>query len=340
MAKKNETLEVESIYPGVSLFKPGFPERWFRGVGLTDALCENAGSLDILHAHMFWDHTVFASWKASRRLHKPLVITPHGSVSENWRYKSLHKQIYRIFILERVLRDTSAIHALNKTEELALRKFGYKGRIDVIPNGVPEKLLETRISRQKAIQTWPQFKDKRVLLYLGRIWKGKGMDILIPAWKEVLKKAENNGWHLVLAGPDYRGYGKKLKSQIVASGLEKNITMTGLVGGQEKESLMALAEVFILPSHSEGFSMALLEAMAAGLPCVYTDRCNFPELASAGGGILIKDEIVPLIDALTVVIKNSLGTNKSIGAKGRALGKRHYTHKVIGKKLLKLYHSL
>ena len=340
LAFREEVPGIESAFPGAFLFKPGFPRRWFRGVGLVDALCEKAGSLDVLHVHMLWDHTVFAAWKAARLHRKPLVITPHGSVSEDWRFESFHKRLYRYFVLNRILNDASAVHALNQSEEIALRRFGYKGRIEIIPNGLPESLFETRISRPNAIQAWPQFAQKRVMLYMGRLWEGKGLDILIPAWAEVSKKAKVNGWQLVLAGPDYRGYEKKLKSLIASRGLENNVTFTGFLEDNTKKSLLAVAESFILPSHSEGFSMAILEAMAAGLPCIYTNKCNFPELEAAGGGFLTKDEVGPLADTISLIIKNSLGTNKSIGAKGRVLGKKQYTHKMIGQKLLTLYQSL
>ena len=110
------------------------------------------------------------------------------------------------------------------------------------------------------------------------------------------------------------------------SGWPDRVTCVGHVAGERARQVWAAADAFVLPSYSEGFSMAILEALACSLPCLITTACHFPELAEAGGGIVVE----PTRDGVTrraprparAVARASGGGS---GGAGGALVERDYT---------------
>ncbi len=336
-APKGREAELTALFPNANIFPETWPRRWFQGTGLRRTLKECSDQYDVFHAHMLWDYSTWATWRVAKKVGKPFVVTPHGSLSAIWRTRAPHKRLYSWLVLDGLLRDVGALHAFNKAEADAFRAWGFEGRISVIPNGLPVTEFERTNNPEAAWSQWPVIKGRRVMLYLGRLWWQKGLDILPEAWKEA--KLDED-WILLLTGPDYRGYQKKLEATINALGFKPRIIITGPVSEAIKASLLAASECLILPSHSEGFSMALIEAMAAGLPCIFTRECHFPELAAHAGGWEISLRREDLVQALQFVCSRSPRENQASGKLGRELGRSKYTTEYIGKELLGLYQSL
>ena len=336
-APKGKEKEVEDLFPNSRIFQETWPARWFRGAGMHSALRSVAGKYDVFHAHMLWDYPTWATWRTARAAGKPFVITPHGSLSATWRTNSIHKRLYRLLVLDGMMGDVGAIHVLNEDEADACRDWGLRARIEVIPNGLPEAFYNRHVSPELAYRRWPILEGRRIMLYLGRLWAQKGLDILPDAWAEAQPGGD---WLLVLAGPDYRGYERSLRSRIDAIGLKSSVFLTGEVSDKLKASLMAASECFVLPSHSEGFSMALLEAMAAGLPSIFTSECHFPELAACRGGWEIPLGKKCLSEVMHDVCKRSVFENNATGLAAKALGRGKYTSERVADGLLNLYGSL
>ena len=336
-APNGKKKEVEGLFPGSNIFMETWPRRWFRGKGLRNFLLDVAGQFDVFHAHMLWDHPVFAVWLACKKMNKPFIITPHGSLSSQWRYKAFHKRVYRRLVIDRILRDATFVHVLNSAEEMSCREYGIKCPIRVIPNALPTTDFEQTRLPDLAYQKWPNLCGRRVLLYLGRLWSGKGLDMLTEAWAEVIKSPNSKDWLFVITGPDYRNYRSHLISRINALGINHQILLTEVVSGGLKDALLAAAETFILPSISEGFSLTLLEAMSAGLPAIYTTECHFPELAACGGGWEIPINKSALVQRLITMTKMDPVSLNEMGRKGRILGREQYTLERITLNLLDMY---
>jgi len=324
--------------PGARLFPMAAPRRWFRGRGLRQALEREAGQFDVIHAHMFWEHGVWAAWRAARAAGKPLVVTPHGAVSDPWRLRGLHKTLYGRLVASRILRDVAALHVFTRHEAEAFRHYGYAGRIEVIPNGLPATEFAREADRRTALATWTALRGRRVLLYLGRLWHEKGLDILPAAWAAA--RSARSDWVLVIAGPDFRGWQSSLESEIARLGIGDSVLFTGPLRGPLKESLLAAADCVILPSHGEGFSMTLLEAMAAGRPSLFTPPCRLPELAEAGGGWCVPDTKEGLEGGLRVALGMGVTELRAAGAKARALGLERFTIESVAARLTDLYRDL
>ncbi len=323
----------------VKLFEPGFPNRWFYGKGLYRALRSESRNADVLHAHMLWDYPVYASWKAAKAHKKPLIITPHGSLNNEWRYKSALKTAYRRLILDRILHDTACVHVLNKEEEIACRNYGIKCPIQIIPNGLPCATFDSPKAPSLAIENWPELSGKRVLLYLGRLWQGKGLDILPDAWAQVAQVAKKNNWLLVIAGPDYGDFRASLEKKVNDLDLGATILLTGPVYGEMKESLMAASTLYVLPSHGEGFSMALLEAVAAKRPALFTDKCNFTELANIGGGWEVADTTEALAESLRNLLEMDDEFFRNSGLAGWKYARERYSLEAVSVQLIDMYKS-
>jgi glycosyltransferase involved in cell wall biosynthesis len=329
--------QLQEAYPEGHLFPPVWPHRWFRGQGLADALWQLLPDCDVVHAHMLWDHPVWAACRTAHALKKPFIVTPHGSLMEKWRYRAVHKRLYRALLLERMLQQTTFLHALSEQEKQACQQAGVTTPIRVIANGLQPSAFLSNPEPLPSTPHWPELQNQQVLLYLGRLWQEKGLDDLLTAWGNLCRHPACHDWQLVLAGPDYRGYRHHLESRIAQEGLSGKVHLPGEVTGQKKADLFAKASAFVLPSYSEGLSSALLEAMAAGLPAVYTQQCHFPILSQHQGGIEIPVGTTGVQHGIAQLLQLSPAERLAMGKRARTLAQQEYTMDKIATALQALY---
>ena len=184
---------------------------------------------------------------------------------------------------------------------------------------------------------YPHIQGKKVILFLGRIAPIKGLDTLVKAFGIIARGREDV--RLLLVGPDNWRYGTELKKTIIREGVSDKIIFTGMLTGNKKKAAFDCADVFVLPSLSEGFSNALLEAMLCGLPVVISPQCNFPEVEMARAGKIVEVAVEPLANALIELLENS-EAGKEMGKRGAKLVKEKYTWDSIADEMLALYEGL
>jgi glycosyltransferase involved in cell wall biosynthesis len=325
-----------NLYPKGRFFRAGWPHKWFYCRGLYESLLRCQPPPDLIHAHMLWDYSTFAASRAAKKKRIPIVVTIHGSLNDLWRQKGFHKNLYRRIVLKRMLSDISCIHALNDKEKDSLLSYGVNCPIEIIPNGIDSRILSVLHNPISAETFYPALKHKRRILFMGRLCPEKGLDLLVAAWAGL--RDFHKDWVLILAGPDYRGYESTLRDIISGAHLNKNILLTGMVQGVQKEALLSGSNVFVLPSRSEGFSMSILEALGFALPVVCTEECNFPQVAAVKAGI----ETQYGVDALGNTLRTVLGLTDSqrfqMGLRGRELVRRQYTWDKVAAAFVDLYH--
>jgi len=216
--------------------------------------------------------------------------------------KNLARKIY----VNKLLRITSAFHALNNEEKKSILSLGIpENKIFISPNAVD--LPKYDIKNEKS----PIFR----IIYLGRIHKKKGLEILIDAFSKIIDKQIE----LHIAGWGDSDYLKKINHLIINKNL-KNIHLVGPKFGNDKHQFFSEGSAFILPSYSEGLPMAVLEALSYGLPVLLTDECNLEKLSKKSFYFRIthspkniKNEIIKISKNknLTKIRKDAINTIKN-----------------------------
>jgi glycosyltransferase involved in cell wall biosynthesis len=253
---------------------------------------------------------------------------------EPWarRNKAWKKWCYSLLVERPNLQHATLLRALTSAEATDYRRFGLNNPIAIIPNGVH---AVERGSPELSFSSWPELRGRRVVLYLSRIHYKKGVDLLVKAWAEVV--GEFDDAHLVIAGPDFEETRAVIQRLVTEKALNGRVTFTGAVFGELKESLLSAASVFILPSYSEGFSMAVLEALAAGIPVIVTKECNFPEVSVTDSGWVISPHVCEIAHALREALESKDADLQARGQRGQALVQSKYSWSCIGQQMADAY---
>ncbi len=310
------------------------PTRWITAPGLWMGKLSWAPALksileaeisraDVVHNHTLWMLPTSYASRIAKRKGKPVVFTAHGSL-EPWalRHSGWKKRLTGFAFQNRDLEESACIHVLTAGEGRSVRAYGIRNPIAVIPNGVDLLPFDALPSRSAFDVEHPHLAGKRICLFLSRLHRKKGLGHLIPAWERVSRKFPE--WHLVVAGPD-DGYEAIVQRMISDRGLDGRITLVGPLNGERKFAALAAASLFVLPSFSEGFSMAILEAMAARLPVLITSACNFPEVDEIGCGLEVAPNVEDTACGLMQILEATEFERKQMGEKGRALVESRYT---------------
>ena len=292
-------------------------------------------SADVVHSHSLWMLPTSYASRAALRNRVPVMFTAHGFL-EPWalarsRWK---KRIAGICFQNRDLRNAACIHVNSEREARSIRAYGLRNPIAVIPNGVNMKDFEHLPDRRAFEQEFPEMRCKSICLFLSRLHEKKGLRHLIDAWRRV--SVDFSNWHLLIAGPD-DGFERRLRESIASFNLSASVTVAGPLYGNAKLAAYAAADAFVLPSFSEGFSMAVLEAMACKLPVLITPECNFQVATTDGAAV----EVSPDVDGTELGLRRLLtmtdGQRQEMGRRGRALVESRYTWERVAAKTLEVY---
>jgi glycosyltransferase involved in cell wall biosynthesis len=295
-------------------------------------------SAKVAHIHGLWQRHTRRGAKAARRADVPYLITAHG-MAEPWalRHKRWKKSLYLALVESRNLRRASCLHALSRPEISHLRNLAPRTPICFVPNGVDLGCFDHLPSRSVMEQNHPELRDKFVLLFFGRVHVKKGLDLLAESLGRLCPEFPE--LHLLVAGKD-DGAWIHFREQVTTCGLIPRVTYVGHVSGERAREVWAAADAFVLPSYSEGFSMAILEALACSLPCVITTACHFPELDEAKGAIVVEPEARAVTQGLRVLLEQSPTERQQLARNGHRLVERRYTWDQQAERLASVYRWL
>jgi glycosyltransferase involved in cell wall biosynthesis len=263
---------------------------------LPNWLRQHGNQYDRIIINGLWQYHSFATWWQLGRSGTPYYVFPHGMLDpwfkRTFPLKHLKKWCYWPWAEYRVLRDAEAVIFTSEQERLEARDsfWLYRCRERVSPLGLEPPPPISLQTKEIFPAKFPQIRNTRVLLFLGRLHPKKGCDILI----EALPRSGDgeNVISLILAGPDQIGWEQRLRARAAHLGVESQIVFTGMLTGEMKQSALANADAFILPSHQENFGMAVIEALAAGLPVLISDRINiWREIDADRAGYVESDDV-------------------------------------------------
>ncbi len=316
-------------------FWPLSRSRWLLDRSMQPLFRRAVAQSDGVHIHGLWEQSTLVAARTARALRKPYILSAHGML-EPWALgsKRWKKELYAALFERRNVEGARCLHALNAGEARSYRAWGSRRPIAIIPNGV-DVPAEVGVPGFANIflDAFPAARSKRLILFLGRLHTKKGVDLLLEAWGTLARQWPET--LLVLAGPSEGNTRAVLEARARSLGIERQIVFTGMLGPELKWSALAAASCFVLPSHSEGLSVATLEAMGAGLPVIVTEQCNLPEAAPAGWQI--QPDVDDLRAALGDFLASSPEVNAERGQRGAALVRERYSWPVVARQMAELY---
>lgn len=322
-------------WPGVIQGVRNGPVKAFHAPELKRLAADAVAGAEWFHGHGLYVWTNMWLGGEARRRGRPLVYHPHGFFDPWILRRSRGKKRIAHWLFE----DGNFAHvrwwrALSSKEADQIRAVaGRNARVEIIPNGIDLAECDPAgVMGETSDEAWITRKRPKRLLFLSRIHPKKGLDLLVPAWGRLA--GEFPDWELLIVGPDEGGHREAVEKMMAESGCGDACRICGTVSGPEKHALLRTADLFVLPSYSEGFPMAVLEAAAHRIPVVQTTECNFPELTAAGGAW----ECLPERDALEKALGDALSAEDTEraerGAKARVLVENHYSWNTIAARVL------
>lgn len=286
-------------------------------------------SVDIVHLHEFRTIENLLVAPIAAKMNKPLILSPHGTLTYGTGRSTL-KTVWDKLLSPRIAKHIQHVIALAEPEledtQALWPHFGNsETQFSIIANGVnPDdfaNLPDATLFREKY-----NLGDAQILLFMGRLHQRKGVEVLARAFLQ----ADIPNTKIIFAGPD-----EGMRDTLEALA-DNRFVFTGFISGEERLAALAAANLFALPATGEGLSMAVLEAMAAGLPVLLSHGCNLPEAQTANAGLVIDPQIETLTQALKTLFADSDSLAK-MGKNARNLIHGRFTWQQIAEKMEAVY---
>ncbi len=286
---------VETLGPGrggVYQYAPALGQR----------LRARRGKFDCVLSHGLWQYHGFATWRAWQGEATPRFVFSHGMLDpwfkRTYPRKHLKKWLYWPWAEYRLLRSARAVFFTCEEEQrLARESFWlYRTSEAVNPLGIQEPPGDAERQKTAFLERFPELRDKRLILFLGRLVTKKGCDLLLRAFMDLPNRPADAV--LVMAGPDDEIDPAFTKSLRETFGQQSAFCWPGMLTGDLKWGALHSAETFILPSHQENFGLAVVEALACGKPVLVSDKVNIWREIAADAAGLVADDTVPGIESL------------------------------------------
>ncbi len=314
---------------------PGLMEGVFarRALGALRELIER---VEVVHLHGVWDPILPKAANEARRQRKPYIVLLNGML-DPWSLaqKAIKKSIALTLRYRRMLNGAAALHVGNRGEQEAIAPLNLKSPTAIIPNGVFFEELEPVPPKGSFYAEHPELAGRPFVLFLGRIHYKKGLDYLADAFALVAR--EHPRAALVVTGPD-DGEEAPFRRRVAALGLGDRVVVTGPLYGHQKLAAYVDARCYCLPSRQEGFSLAVVEAMACGLPAVISEPCHFPEMAAAGAGFVTPLEAPRIARCLSRLLGDPTQAAR-MGRAGRELIAAQYTWPLLARRTMEAYRA-
>ncbi|MBI3506773.1 MAG: glycosyltransferase [Proteobacteria bacterium] len=317
------------------VFAQGFPALFATSRDLAHALDEAIPQADIVHIHSLYLFHVWYAARVCRRHGVPYILRPHGTLDPFlWKRHRVRKKLLELAFQDRVIAGAAALHYTAEEEMRLAAPYVHGAKGVVVPNGLDMAEFAILPPKGAFIAAHPELAGTKPVLFLSRINFKKGLDVLIPAFAKAL--AAEPALRLVIAGPD-DGYKATAEGFARDAGVADRIVWTGMLAGEAKRAAFVDCALFALPSWSENFGIAIVEAMACGAPVVISDRVNiWREIAGAGAGLVSPPE-TDSVAAHILLLAADTNRAARMGSAGRKLVESRYDWGRIAVDLERVY---
>ena len=307
---------------------------------LATALHKNINKFDLVHIHGLYRFPQAVAAFFARKYKIPYIIRPYGSLAPVLFHRKKNrflKRLYERLIENRNLNSASALHFSCQEEMRLVQPLKLKAPGIIVPNGL-DFVKYTKLPPYGRFREKHHLGDIKIILHFGRIHFVKGLDILVKAFAQVAR--ERDDVRLVLAGPDNEGYSKQVDNWLKHENVHSKALFTGMLQRDDALEVLRDADIFALPSYTESFGMAVVEAMACGLPVVISDKVNiWREIHEAGAGLVTSCNADEVADRFFRLLDDE-SERKRLGEVGKVFVRDNYSWDSIVQKLLSSYQNI
>jgi glycosyltransferase involved in cell wall biosynthesis len=324
---------------------PGVTVRAFRTGPALAGFCVTPGmaaevkrevrDFDIIHLHNYRTFPNLVVSHYAKEYGVPYVLAAHGSLTTFFQKGGIKKALDAVWGLK-MLRQAARVIAVTGMEAEQYRSLGVsRDRVEIIPHGINAAEFSHLPARGEFRKKAGLADDDRVILYLGRINRIKGLHLLSGAFADLATSMDRV--RLVMAGPD-DGYQRALRKVIHGLGIAPKVIFTGPLFGREKLEAYVAADVYVLPSSYEIFGITVLEALACGTPVIATDRCGLAPVVDGQAGLAVPYDRDRLRQALGYLLENE-ELRWEFGEKGKLLVRENFSWGKVAESIERVYNE-
>lgn len=305
---------------------------------LTQWLWQHIPNYDVLDHHYLFCYAPTCAARVAQWHRVPYTVRTMGQLS-SWALsqKSLKKSLYTALLERRNLDRAAAIHCTTPSEAEDVRAFGVKTPTITLPLGV-DAMEPIEDARSQVHQDYQIPDGTPIVLFLSRLHEKKRPELLLRSLHHLAERGSN--FFAILAGDGDPLYVKQLRDLAQSLNLGEQVAFPGLVLGQAKERLLQGADLFVLPSFSENFGIAVAEALSASLPTIITPGIQIaPEIAAAKAGLIVEGDVEPLAHAIDQLLTQP-ALRQTLGSNGKQLAQTRYSWMAIAQQLIPAYRAI
>lgn len=291
---------------------------------------------DVIHMHNFRSYQNVIAHHYAKKYNIPYILQAHGSVLPFFQKQRL-KKIFDMFFGYKILKDASKVLAYQQIEATQYQDMDVnRDKIEILTSGIDLLKTEDMPKKGEFKKNYSIKNNEKIILFVGRIHKIKGVDLLINAFAELTKKSNNV--RLVIIGPD-DGYLSTIYNLVKSLGLESKIMIPGFVSVNDKIAAYIDADLYVLPSRYDIFPTTVLEACSFGTPVITTDQTGIQDLVNNNVGYVVPFDKNQLSDALFKILTDDK-LRCCFGESGKKLVRERYSWDTVVKRLEKIYNSI
>ncbi|MBQ9160724.1 MAG: glycosyltransferase [Methanobrevibacter sp.] len=302
-------------------------------LGLNSNLKNNIDNFDIVHIHEHRHSLAILTHKYAKKNNIPYVLHAHGSVLPFFQKEKLKEIFDKLWGFD-ILYDAHKLIAETEVEKAQYIDMGVKEElIEIVPTGVELDDFNFLPQKGNFKSKYGISPDEKLILFLGRINKIKGLDLLIKAFNRI----DNDNVKLAIVGGDY-GFKQELNQLISEFNLKDKVIFPGVLIDDAKKEALIDCDLFVIPSRYESFGVSTLEAMACEKPIVMTKNNHIHNWIEGNAGLTCEFNENQLAGCIEKLL-NDEELSKRFGKTGKKLIIEKYNWDKIEKEMEKVYQS-